>query len=236
MGNYSCYLCKKDTGISMGVFGSTESKIEWCQICESEIDGLLKDLSNVSQNSFPSNKSANLFNRKKADLELQKRCGVEVMMRLDADEKVIDFIRIDNGSLSSNSGLMVLTNKKLFLFTVNTSGLVGTKAMGCKSEYLTEIKNIVNIESERTITGELIKISDKGNSILKNIYTDKIGDLQSLKSKFYKLQGETQVQSIPSQNTDSSIDKLRKLKELLDLGIISESEFSEKKQKLMNEI
>ncbi len=108
--------------------------------------------------------------------------------------------------------------------------------MGCKSEYLTEIKNIVNIESERTITGELIKISDKGNSILKNIYTDKIGDLQSLKSKFYKLQGETQVQSVPSQNTDSSIDKLRKLKELLDLGIISESEFSEKKQKLMNEI
>ena len=37
-------------------------------------------------------------------------------------------------------------------------------------------------------------------------------------------------------NEESALDKIKKLKELLDLGVISQEEFDEKKQKLMDSI
>lgn len=42
--------------------------------------------------------------------------------------------------------------------------------------------------------------------------------------------------AVPVVSQESAIDKLKKLKELNDLGIISDEEFAEKKQKLMAEI
>ena len=39
-----------------------------------------------------------------------------------------------------------------------------------------------------------------------------------------------------STSKESSIDKLKKLKELHDMGIINDDEYSEKKNKLLSEI
>ena len=45
-----------------------------------------------------------------------------------------------------------------------------------------------------------------------------------------------QMQGQGNNDGESAIDKLKKLKEILDLGIISKEEFEEKKKKLMSEL
>jgi hypothetical protein len=235
MGNYTCYLCEGETKVKKGIFGITESKIEWCESCENEISNFVDSLNKISKNTFPFNQSGTVFNNKQSDRNLLIRCGFEIKKRLSSGEEILDFIRINNGSLSSTGGMMVLTNKKFIFFTIKTSGVGGTKSIGCNSQFTTDIKNIINISSERTLSGDKIKIDCKGDPDLNKIYTDKINELESFKSKLFKIQGDTQTPTVITSG-ESNLDKIKKLKELLDLGVISQSEFDEKKNKLLEGI
>ena len=236
MGNYSCYLCEKETNIKKGLFGVTENKIEWCDSCEKDITDYTNSLRNISKNTLPSNKSGTIFNSKQSDLNLLLRCGFEIKKRLSDGEEVLDFVRIDNGSLSMTGGMMILTNKKFFLFTITTSG-IGTKIMGCNTSFTTDIKNIINIHSERTMSGDKIKIDCKGDPEIGKIYCDKINELENFKTKLFKIQGQEVIQQ-PTiiQSNESNLDKIKKLKELFDLGVISQDEFESKKNKLLEGI
>ena len=239
MGNYSCYLCQKETNISKGLFGVTENKIEWCDNCENEITKYVNGLKTISTNSFPSNTSGTIFNSKKSDFNLLIRCGFEIKKRLSEGEELIDFVRIDNGNFSFTGGMMVITNKKFFLFTIKTSG-IGTKSMGCESQFTTDIKNVINIKSERTTSGDKISIDSKGEPDIGKIYCDKINELENFKSKIFKIQGEsqtsTEVQSTVDQSNASNLDKIKKLKELLDMGVLNQQEFDDKKNELLKDI
>lgn len=235
MGNYSCCVCGEDTGIKLGISGKLESKIEWCPKCEVDIIQFIDQLKGISSNKLPFNQSGTIFNSKKSDLELLKRCVVEIKKRLSENETILDFVSVNNGTISLTGGMMVMTNKKLFFFTVTTSGFLGTKGLGCKSEFTSNYSNIVNFELKNSLQGLKIKLSVKGDRDIDDIYCQNRNEVELFKSKFQSKLGE-EPQSDTIVHTSDNLDKIKKLKELFDMGVINEQEFEEKKTKLLEGI
>ena len=234
MANYSCYVCNGETGIKKGLWGMVEAKVQWCSECENKVNDVCTSLPNISKNKAPKNQSATILNLASGNEKLLKRCGVEIVKRLTPGESIIDFVSINNGTISLTGGMMVLTDKKFFLFTVTTSGAVGTRAMGCKTEYTTSLDNIVNIESNRGLQGQLITISDQGNRKIDKIYCQNVTEFEQFKSKV--LNQELKSVNTVIQTNETNLDKIKKLKELLDMDVITANEFEEKKQKLLKDI
>lgn len=236
MGNYNCCLCGVDTGVNLGISGTLESKIEWCSKCDDEVVNYIDTLKNISKNKLPLNQSGNLFNQKKSDLKLLKRCIVEIKNRLSNNEEVLDFVSINNGTISLTGGMMVLTNKRLFFFTVTTSGFLDTKGLGCKSEFTSNFNNIVNFELKNSLQGLKIKLSVKGDREIDDVYCQNRNEVEQFKTKFQSKLGEDPQPTTVVQSNESNLDKIKKLKELLDMGVLNQQEFDEKKNELLKDI
>jgi hypothetical protein len=231
MAQKNCYICSNETNVSSGFLNT--NKIAICDNCESDIASLQSSLKNYSEKMEKKVIGLRLFTN-----EIINRCLIEAKRRIQSDEIIIDFIfGLSAGTMSSLSGVFgmsILTNKRLIQFIPKGGAL-----MGCIYEYSVPLEEIIEVVIEIAANGHNLSVRDKGSSAktntnIKIMNCDEVY-IQSFLMNFSSLKKEiTQQNNTPSQSPSDNIEKIKKLKELLDLGIINNEEFESKKKDLLS--
>lgn len=128
------------------------------------------------------------------------------------DEKIIDFL-IGNSDNALWKNYLVLTNKRLIF----KEGL---------TEKTAEIKNITSVEQK------LIALEVKGSAIDIQLKCVTFGDIPAMVHNINKAKDQLSSTKSIVQETDN-LDQIKKLKSLLDDGIITQDEFDTKKKQLL---
>jgi len=228
-----CYVCSKETNVSSSFLNS--NKIAICDKCESDIESLKSSLKNYSEKMEKKALGIKIFSN-----EIINRCLIEAKRRIQSDEIIIDYIfGLSAGTMTALSGIYgmsVLTNKRLIQFIPK-----GGSLMGCIYEYNVPLEEIIEVVIEIAAAGHNLSIRDKGSSAktntnIKILNCDEVY-IQSFLMNFSNQKKEvTQQNNAPSQSPTDNIEKIKKLKELLDLGVINNDEFESKKKELLNNI
>ena len=126
----------------------------------------------------------------------------------------------------TNSGIVVVTNSRLVFYR---AGILGET---CESIPLSKISSI---EKRTLFANRLVQFHTSHDSLSVN-FSSKEGMVAVLKAvEAHLAQSEVTVQ--PSQqNPETPLDRLKKLGELMKQGVITETEFEEKKRKILGEI
>lgn len=163
----------------------------------------------------------------------------EIESALDADEKVLRVIKgsIVPGRLDSMKDAkwaqictVVLTSKRLHYFGR------GMMKNVTNSHEIVEFRTITGVELRKNFSfGQMIHISRAANSdTVAQVHLEETKLLQSdLKAL---MESSSQVTQAPAAATLDPLDQLKKLKDLLDAGIISQDEFEDKKRILLGQI
>jgi hypothetical protein len=231
MAQKNCYICSNETNVSSGFLNA--NKIAICDNCESDIASFQSSLKNYSEKMEKKVLGLRLFSN-----QIINRCLIEAKRRIQSDETIIDFIfGLSAGAMASLGGIYgmsILTNKRLIQFIPK-----GDALMGCIYEYSVPLEEIIEVVIEVASNGHNLSVRDKGSSAktntnIKIINCDEVY-IQSFLMNFGSLKKEiTQQNNTPSQSPSDNIEKIKKLKELLDLGIINNEEFESKKKDLLN--
>ncbi len=134
----------------------------------------------------------------------------------------------ENGKVLAVAGTSVC-----WWFLTEDSIIMGLKLFRMKSERV-PIRTITGIELRKKVTKWVLTLS-RANNIdeLSLLDTEKVG-------RQFADAVNDQIASLQSNNgsskNESSLDKIKKLKELLEAGAITKEEFEEKKSKLLSEI
>ena len=242
MGNFNCYICEGETDVKKGIMGSAAATMEVCNSCNSDLTVIQEQIKNIPNRKLPFNKSGNIFNNKKKDEEALWRCSVELKRSLSKDEEIKDFLSIDNGTFAATSGMIVLTSKKLIGFSFTTSGVAGVKIRNLVTDFNLDLKDVVNIKFENSFQGEKILLESTSRSVeteeaFKKLFTSDRNGSNHFKSSLVKQKGliaESKNSSMesPSKSSDS-LENLKKLKDLLDAGIITQEDFEKKKNEIL---
>jgi hypothetical protein len=158
---------------------------------------------------------------------------------LEADEEVIRVLKggIVSGRLDNWKDMkvgqictVVLTNKRLHYFG---RGLMKNLT---NSHETVEFKTITGVELRKNASfGQMLYITRAANS--DTLYQVKVEEAKVLQADIQALiQANPPVSAVQVSNAVDPLDQLKKLKDLLDAGILSQAEFDEKKKSLMDKI
>ena len=134
----------------------------------------------------------------------------------------------------SNTGLILITSERL---------LIGSHVWGSKTFNELKFTKETNIEGQGFLSGVLgsgwFHIKNTNHEIwISGLnggrkQVDQI--LEVLKEVISKLNTETNSVTNSNQSSDN-LDKIKKLKELLDMGVLNQQEFDDKKNELLKDI
>jgi hypothetical protein len=240
MSTFACYICREDTGKNKNVFN--QLNIEICSKCEEDLINVPKRLPNFEEKSsiiIGSNLRCSVSDKIRRNL-------IEFARRIENDETIIDYVvDISSKPLTSNeSGMIILTDKRIVAFAFSTASKTAIRYRDIKLyEYNCLLKDIINIESKTETFGTKLIISDKGNtygnSSITNMNRYIMNDfaLSVNKQKSLLSNSENTISNTTQIiNQSDNLDKLKKLKELFDLGVINQEEFDNKKKQLLDNL
>lgn len=242
MANKTCYICSQETSKSKNLFN--DAILEICSSCENKLDSVSQKMENFELRSTKRDLG---ITRRHSDTNIHRNL-IEISRRLEGNEKIIDYLLGLTFSginplqqLGFYSGLVILTDKRLFLFIPRPKGIAG-QVIGCSFEYSSSIDNVIEIIIKRNLTSHNFTVRDKGGLFrptkdLKIIEDD--SEIQRFISSFDKQKTHNNVTpNLNVQNVIQSdnLDKIKKLKELLDMGVITQDEFNSKKQNLLDSL
>ncbi|KIH69900.1 PH domain-containing protein [Salinicoccus roseus] len=125
------------------------------------------------------------------------------------------------GTDTVKNGILIATQERLVFYA---SRLTGYDSESFRYE------NISSIDSGKKMLGKTLTFYSSGNEVtVKWIQDEEYEDfINYVESKIGKQESST------SALKDDSLDQLKKLKELLDLGAITPEEYDQKKEKLLD--
>lgn len=131
------------------------------------------------------------------------------------------------GNKTTKSGIFIATNKKLFFFAKRLTGY--------ESETFPYSK-ISSFESGKKFLGHYIKFYTSGNKVsMQWIQDSNIGEFINYVKDRIENEQNKKGDSVAASSAPSSVaDELKKLAELKNDGILTEEEFTTKKQQLLN--
>lgn len=141
--------------------------------------------------------------------------------------------RVEVGFLSEgasilSSGFIIVTDYRVFVLDVNSSPTSSKMSM---EDF--PLDKITSISFERGLAKSKIKLVCSGNTTSINIIQGGDELSQYIREKIN--QPKTVNQPVQANN-NNPIEQLKKLKDLFDSGIITETEFETKKQDLLSKI
>ncbi|HFM6496279.1 PH domain-containing protein [Enterococcus lactis] len=119
-------------------------------------------------------------------------------------------------------GYFLATNKRLFFF--------GKRTFGFDSESF-PYSNISSFEFAKKSMGYKISFYASGNKV--NMKWISIGDINFFVNFVKKMEAKNHDHTEQNQSLTSPIQKVKELKELLDMDIITTDEFEKKKKELL---
>lgn len=147
---------------------------------------------------------------------------------LSSDEEVIQLLQCQIGT---KAAIVVLTNKHIYL--VSRGNVIGNLAA---ANEIVPFSQITGIDRKRVPMNEWGITLTRASNIDQLIFCDEAESAKFV-AKARDLISEVKSGSgTIVQNQLDPLDQIRKLKELLDAGILSQAEFDEKKQSLMDKI
>jgi hypothetical protein len=147
---------------------------------------------------------------------------------MNENEEVLDVIEgfigkmMGKGDDSQHNGLLICTNQKVCF---HRKGFLSNISRSIP------VKNISSIDLDKGIFLSKIVFHTSNDKIVLNCNFE---DAKKLKLIVEKIRDENQESS--TQNIEDPIEKIKKLKQLKDEGIITDQEFEEKKKILMDRI
>lgn len=127
------------------------------------------------------------------------------------------------GTDTIKNGVFLVTNKRLFFF--------GKRTFGFDSESF-PYSNISSFEFAKKAMGYKISFYASGNKV--NMKWISIGDINSFVNYVKeKMEAKNHNNIEQNQSLTSPIQKVKELKELLDMEIITKDEFEKKKKELL---
>lgn len=163
----------------------------------------------------------------------------DVEQHLSKDEEVKCVLK-GNGVVKRSGGVgykalpcvAVLTNKSIYLF--RQGQYLDVLAQSIES---IPLHTVTGLQANRQFTGTVFEITRAGNN-------DKMGMCDHEHAQVFRDLAKEIIENMSSQKNTQSlikqeldpIEQIKKLKDLLDSGIISQKEFDEKKQILMDKI
>ncbi|EOS7838112.1 PH domain-containing protein [Enterococcus hirae] len=127
------------------------------------------------------------------------------------------------GTDTIKNGVFLATNKRLFFF--------GKRTFGFDSESF-PYSNISSFEFAKKAMGYKISFYASGNKV--NMKWISIGDINSFVNYVKeKMEAKNHNNIEQNQSLTSPIQKVKELKELLDMEIITKDEFEKKKKELL---
>lgn len=141
--------------------------------------------------------------------------------------------RIEQGFLSDgasalSNGFIVVTNNRVIVLDVNSSPTSTKMSM---EDF--PLDKITSISFERGLAKSKVKLVCSGNTTSINILQN--GDELSQYIR-QRTNQPKQTETETSQTINDPLEQLKKLKDLFDNGIITETEFETKKQELLSKI
>jgi hypothetical protein len=242
MANKTCYICSQETSKSKNLFN--DAILEICSSCENKLVSVGQKMQSFEHRSSKRDLG---ITRRHSDANIHRNL-IEILRRLDDNENIIDYLLGLTFSginplqqLGFYSGMVILTDKRLFLFIPKPKGIAG-QVIGCSFEYSSSLDNIIEIIIKRHLTSHNFTIRDKGGLFkptkdLKIIEDD--SEIQRFITSFDKQKTHNNISpNLNVQNIIQSdnLDKIKKLKELFDMGVITEDEFNSKKQNLLDNL
>ena len=162
------------------------------------------------------------------DVPQIKQNDTEVEIFFIDGEKTIELYSKNEGRKFINKAFELLTGKTLAARAsgkVNGSIKLVDNALGVNS--VGAIKSV----AEKGFIGSILGGFGKKNVTQPKIETTQIGGILSATNELLKEKKDTP--KLETESFDSQIEKLKKLKELFDEGIISQDEFDAKKRQVM---
>ena len=243
MSFHQCYICHQDTNEKRG-FLSTGTYIKVCDSCDRKVQETI--------NLFPDHETR--FTKKTLGIRYYSesyiyRNMLEVVRNIQPDEKVVDYVLgifnsvKDTFSTGYYKGLLVLTNKRVMYFIPKPKIGLGVKigVMGNTYEYVGTLNDVVEIAIETLkMDGSHILLRDKGGLLGSNnevITNDDVINIERFVKNFQQLKAQSNSgQAAISSPTVDSMDQLKKLKSLLDDGILTTDEYEKKKTEILSRI
>jgi hypothetical protein len=178
--------------------------------------------------SAKGNRQADLYNRypKPEDIEPHLLDDEKVIMLLKGNIQPGRMDTFKDVTFHGGVGTLVLSDKRVHYFS---RGLVKSFTNSHESF---EFSKITGVELRKNLAfGQMIYITRAENS-------DSWTQLNKDEAQVFvsALQKQISASAQPTQTAIDPLDQIKKLKDLLDLGAISQSEFDEKKAQLMGKI
>lgn len=145
-------------------------------------------------------------------------CNNNVYTISNDDELKINLFNIKN----KKPGVTVLTNKRIFF--VNS-------VLGSGESKQIKIENIQSVDYKTNMGFATVRIKGITDMIIIEATTKKIAE--EIVSKINQLQSKESSDKVDNFGISSAADEIRKFKQLLDDGIITQNEFELKKKELL---
>jgi hypothetical protein len=242
MANKTCYICNQETSKSKNLFN--DAILEICSSCLNKLDSVSQKMEKFTLRSTKRDLG---ITRRHTDTNIHRNL-IEISRRLDENERIIDYLLGLTLSgvnpiqeLGFYSGMVILTDKRLFLFIPSPKGIAG-HVIGCSFEYSSSLDNVIEIIIKRNLTSHNFTLRDKGG-LFKPTTNLKIIEDDSEIQRFITSFDKQKNYNIGSPNPNvqniiqsDNLDKIKKLKELWDMGAITQDEFNSKKQNLLDNL
>lgn len=164
-----------------------------------------------------------------AKKKLQYRLGVKKELRilpshLSEGEQVLN---LSSGMYDGANGLAVLTDRRVIFIS---AGVVKRRFEDFPYSKISSVQHSAGL-----VFGELIIFASGNKAELKNMFKDRAKEIADyIRDRISVSEGGDRALS--SQPPDDSLEKLRKLGELRDAGVVSPEEFENKKRQLLAQI
>ena len=231
-----CYICSSETDTNKNLFN--DAVLEICSNCDRNLTEFTSSFLDFENRSC----KKNLGIRQHSEKNIRRNL-IEAKRRISNDEKIVDYLLgLSFGGLAIYTGMILLTNKRLILFIPKPAGMVGD-VIGCSYEYSSQLEDIIELLNERNLMSHSITIRDKGGMFkaskdLKILESD--SQFQLFVNSFNLQKNESSksnnIQTTQIIQQSDNLDKIKKLKEMLDLGILTTEEYEMKKKQLLEDL
>jgi hypothetical protein len=228
----SCYICLEKIQVETKWY-DTDEVLYLCENCQTETEEFKNQLTDFNERTSTKTWNIRDFNEKRVWRNI-----VEVKRKLVKDEIVLDYlINIIFSSVSAETwGMIVLTNKRLLIF------IPGPRNNTYMSEEISlNIEEIIDLTLTKELVSHSLDIKVQGgfkSSKLK--IRDKDDNVLKFKKSFSEIKAKLSSQIVNNNeiknNNDDTIEKIKKLKELVDLNILTQEEFELKKKQLLENL
>jgi hypothetical protein len=123
-------------------------------------------------------------------------------------------------------GIIALTNRRIFWLHRR-----GTLKKTFHPAFFIPLKDVVSMNMQGGFAKRINIVSSHGE------FQFRFGGMEKFKDVASKLINDTKAKAVPKAiEAPTSLDALKKLKELLDMGAITQQEYEEKKQKILEKL